>query len=72
MWFCVGRQKGFVSNATLERWQVAYKVLVDEAEELGIPSSAIPPLPADADAAAVKQIRDHLQNMIASFLSAGL
>ena len=42
------------------------------AEAMGIPSSAVPSLPADAEEEAVRRARDLLRGMIASFVSSGL
>ncbi len=107
---------GTVSEATLERWLVAYQQvgraaggdralvvqrvwclglvpgagcssltlpaacdvapthpqMVADARELGIPGSAIPPLPPRPTEAELRAARDRLAGMIASFLSAGL
>ncbi|GLC48121.1 hypothetical protein PLESTB_000061300 [Pleodorina starrii] len=61
-----------VTPAVLERWRLSYNVLMDDARELGIPSSAIPELPATATAEQIRSARDHLRAILASFLSAGL
>ncbi len=58
--------------ATLERWAVAYGVMAAHARELGVPASAIPPLPAGASASEVAAARERLEGLLASFLSAGL
>lgn len=54
------------------QWQAAYMVLAAQACDMGIPASAIPPLPHDGTAQQVQDAHEHLQNMLASFLSAGL
>lgn len=43
-----------------------------DARELGVPASAIPPLPPNPSAADVRAARDRLSGLLASFLSAGL
>ena len=56
-------------------WRAAYGALAADAQELGIPASAIPRLP-DADADLTLELlqarQRHLQDMVASFLSSGL
>jgi hypothetical protein len=59
-------------RAVLERWQGAYLALCGDAADLGIPASALPRLPPDATAQQLQEATEHLQNMIASFLSSGL
>lgn len=61
-----------VSAATLERWVDAYKQQCRDAHMLGIPLSALPQLPRNPSVVGIKNARDHLDKMIASFLSAGL
>uniref|UniRef100_A0A7S0WLT3 Methyltransferase type 11 domain-containing protein n=1 Tax=Chlamydomonas leiostraca TaxID=1034604 RepID=A0A7S0WLT3_9CHLO len=61
-----------VSEATLERWRIAYGAMVHDAQALGIPASVIPALPPGASAADIRGARDTLQGMLASYLSAGL
>lgn len=63
---------GGVDQRTLERWIAAYEQMGDDAQAMGIPASAIPPLPTNPTAAQVRSARDHLAGMIASFLSSGL
>ncbi|KAG2422802.1 hypothetical protein HXX76_015749 [Chlamydomonas incerta] len=64
---------GGVSAQVLERWAEAYGQLVEDAAELGVPRSAIPQLPpGPVSPEQLRAARDHLQAMIASFLSAGL
>jgi CRP/FNR family transcriptional regulator len=58
--------------AALERWRIAYDQMARDAQAMGIPASAVPPLPAEADAEAVRQARDLLRGIIASFVSSGL
>lgn len=60
------------SEAVLERWEVAYRQAVRDAEALGIPSSAMPKLPANPSVSEIRQARDYLGAMVASFLSSGL
>lgn len=43
-----------------------------DVQQLGVPASAIPPLPPNATEAEVRAARDLLSGMLASFLSAGL
>ncbi|KXZ48071.1 hypothetical protein GPECTOR_30g166 [Gonium pectorale] len=61
-----------VTPLTLERWRDSYAALVEDAVELGVPRSAIPALPADANPDQIRAARDHLTAMMESFLSAGL
>ncbi len=61
-----------VREETLVRWRIAYQAMCSDAQALGIPRSAIPPLPPNASAESIRQARDHLEAMMASFLSAGL
>jgi hypothetical protein len=61
-----------VSARTLERWAAAYTQMSRDAQELGIPASAIPPLSANPTKEELRQARDHLDRMMQSFLSAGL
>ena len=63
-----------LSRTTRERWTDAYRQLGRDAQELGIPLSAIPTLP-DGDTITkedLRRVRDHLNAMIQSFLSAAL
>lgn len=64
--------RGDVSERTIERWAAAYKQMSRDAQELGIPLPAIPPLPANPTKEELRQARDHLDRMMQSFLSAGL
>jgi hypothetical protein len=43
-----------------------------DARQLGIPASAIPPLPQQPTQADLLDTRERLQGVVASFLSAGL
>ncbi|MEW5304206.1 MAG: hypothetical protein WDW36_006832 [Sanguina aurantia] len=61
-----------VSASTLERWVDAYEELVADARAMGIPASAVPSLPRDADEGSVRAARQHLTAMIASFASANI
>jgi hypothetical protein len=61
-----------VSARTIERWTEAYMQMSRDAQELGIPASVIPPLPASPTKDELRQARDHLDRMMQSFLSAGL
>lgn len=62
-----------ISDETLERWLAAYAEMSSDAQQLGIPREAIPQLPWNCrDVQCIRDARDHLQAMIASFLSAGL
>lgn len=63
---------GAVSPEALERWVVAYCQMAADARELGVPASAIPPLPPNPSAADVRAARDRLSGLLSSFLSAGL
>jgi hypothetical protein len=61
------------------QWRQAYAAAAAQAMELGIPRAAIPPLEPEGGggeaaltAADVARAREHLQGMVASFLSAGL
>jgi hypothetical protein len=56
----------------LEQWRAAYESMTADAVELGIPRSVVPRLAADASAADMQAAVQHLQDMMASFLSAGL
>lgn len=56
----------------MERWAAAYEALSQEARDLGIPKSAIPALPNDVSPQQLRTMRDHLQAMMASFMSSGL
>jgi len=60
------------SQELLQRWRRAYAAAAHDAEALGIPASAIPQLPLEATPAQISSARQHLTNMVASFLSAGL
>jgi hypothetical protein len=61
-----------VNARLLEQWHAAYASLVVDAVDLGIPRSVIPAVSADASPAELQQAVQHLQDMMASFLSAGL
>jgi hypothetical protein len=63
---------GIVSQATLERWAVAYRQMASEARTFGIPASAIPPLPDPLEEKGLRAARATLDGIIASFLSSGL
>ena len=56
----------------IERWRGAYEVLVSDAVALGIPQSVIPLLKEEATPEEIQGAVQHLQDMVASFLSAGL
>mmetsp|Transcript_17116 Transcript_17116/g.47470 ORF Transcript_17116/g.47470 Transcript_17116/m.47470 type:complete len:160 (-) Transcript_17116:248-727(-) len=58
------------SEAMLERWRRAYSVLATDAQGLGIPASAVPRLPDNANADDIRAARDHLVGMMESFCSA--
>jgi hypothetical protein len=59
-------------DRVLEQWRASYEVLVADAVALGIPRSVIPSLSHAASPQEVQQAVQHLQNMVASFLSSGL
>lgn len=61
-----------ISTSTIERWTAAYQQMVRDAQDLGIPASVIPKLPANPTKEELRQARDHLDRMVQSFLSAGL
>ncbi|KAI3436851.1 hypothetical protein D9Q98_006261 [Chlorella vulgaris] len=61
-----------ISAATLEQWEQAYRQMAADANQLGIPTTAIPTLPPHPSAADLRVARRHLEGIIASFLSAGL
>jgi hypothetical protein len=61
-----------VAGAALERWRMAYNQMARDAEAMGIPASAVPSMPVDADEETVRQARDLLRGIIASFVSSGL
>ncbi|GIL54095.1 hypothetical protein Vafri_9653 [Volvox africanus] len=61
-----------VTPEVLERWRLSYTAMVEDARQLGIPASAIPPLTSRATAEDIRVARGNLQDLIASFLSAGL
>eukprot|EP00877_Chromochloris_zofingiensis_P007388 jgi/Chrzof1/2902/Cz12g03110.t1 len=56
------------------QWRCAYEALADQAMELGIPRSAIPPLPKDdiIDQQQMREAHEYLKGMVASFMSAQL
>ncbi|KAF5837928.1 hypothetical protein DUNSADRAFT_3705 [Dunaliella salina] len=58
------------SEAMLERWRQAYSVLATDAQGLGIPASAVPRLPNNANADDIRAARNHLVGMMESFCSA--
>mgnify|MGYP006879008612 CR=1 FL=1 len=60
------------SPQVLSSWADAYLALARDAERLGIPRSAIPPLPPAVDAERLRRARENLELMIQSFLSSGL
>lgn len=60
------------SPQVLASWAEAYLALARDAERMGIPRSAIPPLPPAVDAEKLRLAREKLEGMIASFLSACL
>lgn len=47
-------------------------VYMQEAMEMGIPASAIPPIPGSPTRQELLDARDHLNGMIASFQSANI
>lgn len=61
-----------VNDRLLEQWHAAYESLIVDAVDLGIPRSVIPSVPRDASPAELQDAVQHLQAMMASFLSAGL
>lgn len=61
-----------VNEKLLQQWHAAYQSLTVDAADLGIPRSVIPAVPADASPAQLQEAVQHLQAMMASFLSAGL
>jgi hypothetical protein len=61
-----------VNERLLQQWHAAYESLVVDAVDLGIPRSVIPAVPKDASPAQLQEAVQHLQAMMASFLSAGL
>ncbi|KAI8471012.1 MAG: hypothetical protein J3K34DRAFT_508208 [Monoraphidium minutum] len=66
---------GRAHELAVMEWRGAYGSLCADAAELGIPASAIPRLPVDDAEVTLEVVRAaqaHLQNMVASFLSAGL
>jgi hypothetical protein len=63
---------GAVNERLLEQWHAAYGSLVVDAVDLGIPRSVIPSVKADASPAQLQKAVQHLQDMMASFMSAGL
>jgi hypothetical protein len=63
---------GAVNERLLEQWHAAYESLVVDAVDLGIPRSVIPSVKADASPAELQKAVRHLQDMMASFMSAGL
>lgn len=70
-----GGEKGLNERLAVLEWRAAYGVLCADAHELGIPSSAIPRLPeddSDVTLELVQSKQQYLQDMVASFLSAGL
>jgi len=60
------------SPQVLASWAEAYVALCRDAERMGIPRSAIPPLPPAVDGERLRRARENLEGMIQSFLSAGL
>ena len=60
------------SPQVLASWAEAYVALCRDAERMGLPRSAIPPLPPAVDAERLRQARENLEGMIQSFLSSGL
>lgn len=56
----------------LESWRISYEVLVSDAVSLGIPRSVIPTLKEGASAQQIQAAVQHLQDMVASFMSSGL
>lgn len=67
-----GSDAGVVNERLLQQWHAAYQSLVVDAADLGIPRSVIPVVPEDASPAQLQEAVEHLQAMMASFLSAGL
>lgn len=63
---------GSASQKLLEQWHAAYNSLVTDAVDLGIPRSVIPIVKPDASPAELQAAVQHLQDMMASFLSSGL
>lgn len=61
-----------VPERLLEQWHAAYESLVVDAVDLGIPRSVIPAVKAEASPQELQEAVQHLQAMMASFLSAGL
>ena len=66
------QQDSAVEQRTIERWIVAYNQLANDAVVIGIPHSAIPPLPQNPTKQELRGARDLLNGMIQSFLSSGL
>lgn len=60
------------SPTSLRRWSNAYLMMAREAMEMGIPASAIPPIPGSPTRQELLDARDHLNGMIASFQSANI
>lgn len=61
-----------VDERLLGQWHAAYGQLVVDAVDLGIPRSVIPDVAPTASPAELQEAVQHLQAMMASFLSAGL
>ncbi|CAD7700590.1 unnamed protein product [Ostreobium quekettii] len=61
-----------VGMQTLERWATVYGMLCQEAEALGIPKDAVPRIEGDLTFSSLREKRDLLRGMMASFRSSGL
>lgn len=64
--------EGARAELRMERWRDAYGAMAEEAVLMGIPRDVIPPLPPHASEAQLRDARDHLSGMMASFMSASL
>lgn len=70
-----GGGSGGAAAMAIVEWRAAYGALCADAHELGIPVSAIPRLPDNDDDLTLELLQErqaYLQDMVASFLSAGL
>jgi hypothetical protein len=61
-----------VDERLLQQWRGAYESLVVDAVDMGIPRSVIPVLQPGASPLEIQEAVQHLQAMMASFMSAGL
>ncbi len=72
LWEMELRGRRVSCRPALERWALAYRQMALDAENMGVPRAAIPPLPPNPSEQDIHTARDLLGGIIDSFLSSAL